>query len=178
MTLGATKTNAPGLVHLYCGDGKGKTTAAMGLALRALGHGLRVVIVQFAKDGTSGEIGPLRQLGAKVLAGSTDGRFVSQLSDEERLTLHRRQDALLEEACNAGADLLVLDEACFAARRELVDQELLRAAVLERPAGREVVLTGRDPLPWMREAADYVTQMACIRHPYASGVTARPGVEY
>ncbi|MBR3160516.1 MAG: cob(I)yrinic acid a,c-diamide adenosyltransferase [Atopobiaceae bacterium] len=178
MTIDVSKTNAPGLLHLYCGDGKGKTTAAMGLALRALGHGLRVVIVQFAKDGTSGEIGPLRQLGARVFAGSTDGRFVSQLSDAERLALRRRQDELLKEAHDSDADLLVLDEACFAARRDLVDQELLRTVVLERPTGREVVLTGRDPLPWMREAADYVTEMNCVRHPYARGVTSRPGVEY
>ena len=103
---------------------------------------------------------------------------MSQLSDAERLALRRRQDELLKEAHDSDADLLVLDEACFAARRDLVDQELLRTVVLERPTGREVVLTGRDPLPWMREAADYVTEMNCVRHPYARGVTSRPGVEY
>lgn len=167
-----------GLVHLYDGDGKGKTTAAIGLALRALGHGRRVVILQFCKDGTSGEITSLRTLGATVLAGNTDGRFASSLSGDERSALSVRHDALLREACALDADLFVLDEACFAARQGLVDEDLLRAAVLDRPFGREVVLTGRDPLPWMIDAADYWTTMRCGRHPYERGVVAREGVEF
>ena len=166
-----------GLVHLYCGDGKGKTCAAMGLALRALGRGWHVVVLQFCKDGTSGEVTPLQQLGATVLAGNPDGRFASQLSATERQALRRRQDGLLREACASDADLLVLDEACFAARQGLVDEELLRSAVIERPAGREVVLTGRDPLPWILKAADYVSEVTCVRHPYERGITARRGIE-
>ena len=166
-----------GLVHLYCGDGKGKTTAAMGLATRALGRGQSVVILQFCKDGTSGEVASLRQLGATVLAGSHDGRFARQLDADERAALCERQSALLEQAHNMEADLLVLDEACFAARQNLVDTALLKAAVLQKPRGREVVLTGRDPLPWMVDAANYVTEMRCLRHPYERGVAAREGVE-
>ena len=170
-------SSAVGLVHLYDGDGKGKTTAAAGLALRALGHGRRVVILQFCKDGTSGEVAPLCALGATVLAGNTDGRFASRLLRDERAALRTRQDVLLKEACSLDADLLVLDEACFAVRQGLVDEELLKSAVLDRPAGREVVLTGREPLPWMVDAADYHTTMRCGRHPYERGITAREGVE-
>lgn len=166
-----------GLVHLYCGDGKGKTTAAMGLATRALGREQSVVILQFCKDGASGEVAPLRQLGATVLAGSHDGRFVRQLDADERATLRCQQSALLKQAHNMEADLLVLDEVCFAARQNLVDSALLKAAVLQKPRGREVVLTGRDPLPWMVDAADYITEMRCLRHPYERGVAAREGVE-
>ena len=81
-----------GLVHLYWGDGKGKTTAAMGLALRALGHGRRVVVVQFLKDGTSGELDGLRRLGAKVFSGPAGLPFVFQMDEEERAAARATMD--------------------------------------------------------------------------------------
>ena len=167
-----------GLVHLYYGEGKGKTTAAMGLALRALGHGKRVVIVQFLKDGASGEIGALRSLGAKILTGAPDTKFVFRMNAEEKDRTRSWNDALLEEAVREDCDLLVLDELCAARQYGLADRTLAQKAVLERPAGREVVITGRTPEEWMLEAADYVTQMRCEKHPYAAGITARKGIEY
>ncbi len=167
-----------GLVHLYYGEGKGKTTAAMGLALRALGHGKRVVIVQFLKDGASGEIGALRSLGAKILAGAPDTKFVFRMDAEEKDRTRAWNDALLEEAAREDCDLLVLDELCAARQYGLADRTLAQKAVLERPAGREVVITGRTPEEWMLDAADYVTQMRCEKHPYAAGITARKGIEY
>lgn len=167
-----------GLVHLYYGNGKGKTTAAMGLALRALGHGRKVVILQFCKDGTSGELAPLTRLGATVRFGNPDGRFLAELSADEREALRRRQTALLREVGACDADLLVLDEACFAARRHLVDEGVLKGVVCERPARREVVLTGRDPMPWMLEEAHYATEMRCVSHPFERGISAREGVEF
>lgn len=174
----ATAPSSCGLVHLYDGEGKGKTSAAMGLALRALGRGRHVVVLQFCKDGTSGEIAPLCKLGARVFAGSSDGRFASRLSHEERSVLRSRQNALLQEACSLDADMLVLDEACFATRVNLVDERLLKSVVLDRPTGQEIILTGRDPLPWMIDAADYRTTMRCVRHPYARGIPAREGIEF
>lgn len=167
-----------GLVHLYHGAGKGKTTAAMGLALRALGHGQRVCIVQFAKDGTSGEVEPLRRLGATVRAGKTDGRFVSELTDEERARVRTRQDELVRQVAGETWDLVVFDEACFAVRAGLVDEDVLMTCVRERPGGTELVLTGRDPAPWMLDVADYVSEMRCGRHPYERGIAARKGVEW
>ena len=128
-----------GLLHLYYGDGKGKTTAAMGLALRALGSGKKVVIVQFLKGGKSGEIPLLEQLGATVYRGKAGQKFVFQMNDAEK-----------------------------AATR----------AVLQRPAGQECVLTAHAAPQWMLDAADYVTKMECIRHPYQKGIAARKGVEY
>lgn len=175
---GATARFYQGLVHLYCGEGKGKTTAAMGMAIRALGRGKRVAVIQFSKDGTSGEVEQLRKLGAVVRAGNPDGRFLRELSGDERAALRQRQTALLEDARSLDVDMLVLDEACFAAREDVVDEELLRDTVCERPAYREVVITGRNPLPWMLDAADYITEMRCIRHPYGRGIAAREGVEY
>lgn len=167
-----------GLVHLYWGEGKGKTTAAVGLALRMLGSGGTVTVVQFLKDGQSSELEPLRRLGARVYSGQPGTKFFSQMTPEEREEVRARHNDLLRQALESPCDLLVLDEACAAFRLGMVEENLLRRAVLERPAGREVVLTGRDPAPWMQEAADYSTEMYCHKHPYRQGIAARKGVEY
>ena len=167
-----------GLVHLYWGEGKGKTTAAMGLALRSLGAGRKVVVVQFLKGGPSGEIPLLEQLGARVFRGKAGQKFTCQMTEAERAETKALQTEHLRRALALEADLLVLDEACAAWQKDLVDRALLKGAVLERPEGREVVLTGREPPEWMREAADYVTEMRCHRHPFEQGVPARRGVEF
>ncbi len=167
-----------GLVHLYWGAGKGKTTAAMGLALRALGAGRRVAVVQFLKGRDSGEIPLLRSLGAQIFRGKAGERFTFQMDGEEREATRALQTDHLRRALALDADLLVLDEACAAWQKDLVDRALLKGAVLDRPEGREVVLTGREPPEWMREAADYVTEMRCHRHPFEQGVPARRGVEF
>ncbi len=166
-----------GLVHLYCGDGKGKTTAAVGLALRALGHGCKVTVVEFLKDGTSGEVGPLADLGAAVYASGTKG-FVCQMSDDQKAEVRLAQTEHLKAALELESDLLVLDEACAAWNLDAVDRDLLKKAVLERPLSCEVVLTGRDPADWMVDAADYITEMRAVRHPYERGLQAREGVEF
>ena len=167
-----------GMVHLYCGDGKGKTTAAMGLALRALGAGMRVAVVQFLKDGHSSELAPLEKLGAAVFSGGCGSKFVFQMDQQEKEETRRQQDALLRRALAEPCDLLVQDEACAACSLGMVDQELLRGAVQNRPAGCEVVLTGRDPAEWMQNAADYITEMRAVRHPFEKGVAARRGVDF
>lgn len=167
-----------GLVHLYWGDGKGKTTAAMGLALRYLGAGKKVVVVQFLKGRPSGEIPVLCSLGAEIFRGKAGEKFTFQMSEEELVQTRRLQTEQLRAALERSCDLLVLDEACAAWNTGTVDQKLLQAAVLERPVGREVVLTGRNPPEWMLDAADYSTEMRCCRHPYERGVPAREGAEF
>ena len=167
-----------GLLHLYWGDGKGKTTAAMGLALRALGSEKRVVIVQFLKGGTSGEIPLLEQLGAKIYRGKAGQTFVFQMDAAEKAATRALQNENLQKALAEPADLLVLDEAGSAWELDMVDPDLLRRAVLERPAAQECVLTAHQPPDWMAEAADYVTEMKCHRHPYQKGIKARKGIEY
>lgn len=167
-----------GLLHLYWGDGKGKTTAAMGLALRALGNGKRVVIVQFLKGGKSGEIPLLEQLGAVVYRGKGGQKFVFQMNEAEKEAARAVQDQNLTAALAQPADVLILDEAGSAWELDMVDKALLRRAVLERPAGQECVLTAHAAPDWMLEAADYVTEMKCHRHPYQKGIAARPGIEY
>lgn len=165
------------MLHLYWGDGKGKTTAAMGLALRALGHERKVVIVQFLKDGTSGEIEPLRRLGAVVYA-CPNAKFTWLMNEEERAAARCNGTAALRQALEQPWDLLVLDESCAAYENNLVDRDLLRKAAARAGAGLEVVLTGRNPADWMQDAADYSTQMRACQHPYTKGVPAREGVEY
>lgn len=165
------------MLHLYWGNGKGKTTAAMGLALRALGHGRRVVIVQFLKDGTSGEIAPLRAAGAAVYA-CPNAKFTWLMDEADKAAAREASARALGQALAEPFDLLVLDEACAALKSGILDEALLRRAVAFAKNGREVVLTGRDPAPWLQDAADYSTEMRARRHPYADGVAAREGVEY
>lgn len=167
-----------GLVHLYCGDGKGKTTAAMGLALRALGQGMRVVVVQFLKNGTSGELEPLKELGAAVYSGQPGAKFTFQMNAEEKAQATKENNARLAEALQQPCDLLILDEICAARNSGMVDEALAKQAVLERPQHREVVLTGRNPEAWIVEAADYITEMQPRRHPYEQGIPARKGIEF
>ena len=167
-----------GLVHLYCGDGKGKTTAAMGLALRALGQGMQVVVVQFLKNGTSGELEPLKKLGAAVYSGQPGAKFTFQMNAEEKAQATKENNARLAEALQQPCDLLILDEICAARNSGMVDEALAKQAVLERPQHREVVLTGRNPEAWMVEAADYITEMQPHRHPYEQGIPARKGIEF
>ena len=167
-----------GCIQLYYGDGKGKTTAAMGLALRALGQGMRVVVVQFLKNGTSGELEPLKKLGAAVYSGQPGAKFTFQMNAEEKAQATKENNARLAEALQQPCDLLILDEICAARNSGMVDEALAKQAVLERPQHREVVLTGRNPEAWMVEAADYITEMQPRRHPYEQGIPARKGIEF
>ena len=109
-----------GLLHLYWGDGKGKTTAAMGLALRALGSGKRVVIVQFLKGGNSGEIPLLAQLGAEIYRGTAGQKFGFQMTPEEQAATRELQNQNLAAAIAQPADLLILDEAGSAEELDMV----------------------------------------------------------
>lgn len=167
-----------GLLHLYYGDGKGKTTAAMGLALRALGSGKKVVVLQFLKGGQSGEIPLLEQLGAKIYRGKAGQKFVFQMNEAEKAATRDLQNRNLAAAMTEDANLLVLDEAGSAWELDMVDKALLQKAVLARPAAQECVLTAHAAPRWMLDAADYVTEMKCCRHPYQKGIAARKGIEY
>ena len=163
------------MLHLYFGSGKGKTTAAAGLALRALGHGKKVVVVQFLKDGTSGEFEPLRRLGAAVFA-CPNAKFTWLMTPQEKAAALAHNTQTLEAALQMPCDLLILDEACAALRAALLPEALLQKAVLNAPY--EVVLTGRDPADWMLQNADYITEFTAHRHPYEKGIPAREGIEY
>ena len=152
--------------------------AAMGLALRALGSGKRVVIVQFLKGGQSGEIPLLEQLGAVVYRGKAGQKFVFQMNEAEKAATRDLQNKNLAAALAQPCDMLVLDEAGSAWELDMVDKALLQQAVLHRPAGQESVLTAHAAPGWRLDAADYLTEMCCRRHPYQKGIKARKGIEY
>lgn len=166
------------MLHLYCGNGKGKTTAAVGLAVRARGAGMKVVFAQFLKDGTSAELKQLKQMGVCVFSGNEPIKFTFQMSDDEKKAEKRRQTAMLQKAVEIPCDMLILDEACAAWQCDLVDRELLQKIVQSEKRTKEIVLTGRDPAEWMQEEADYITEMRCCRHPFDKGCASRKGIEY
>ena len=119
-----------GLVHLYWGGGKGKTTAALGLALRALGAGHSVAVVQFLKEGNSGEVALLRQLGAHIFRGKGCQKFVRQMSAAEREHAAELQTAHLRVALALEPHVLILDEACAVWQQDMVDRALLHLSLI------------------------------------------------
>lgn len=171
----------PGLIHLYCGDGKGKTTAALGLALRAAGAGKRVVFTQFFKDGSSSEIEPLAALpGVRVFHADTVRGFYRNMTPTQREQAGKDYTALFRQVTQAAreADLLILDEIVSACNRGVVPEKLVTDFLREKPARLEVVLTGRYPSSALLELADYVTEMRKLRHPFDRGIGARKGIEF
>ncbi len=172
-----------GLVHLYCGDGKGKTTAALGLGLRACGRGWRVLLVRFLKDMRSGELAALAALpGFTVLETPQKLPFVPRMTPAEKEDYRRWAGQMLEAAKTAardgGCDLLILDEACAAAAHGIISEAEVTELLGSRPPSLEVVLTGRNPPQAWLELADYVTEMRPLKHPYSQGIAAREGIEY
>ncbi len=170
------------MIHLYYGDGKGKTTAALGLALRAYGAGFTVILAQFLKTMPSSELSALAFLpGVTVLRSNGDFGFTWTLSDAEQTALREEQNALLQRAVAACPEtektLLVLDEAVGAYTYGYLDHAPLLSCLESLPPQVEVVLTGRDPAPELLERADYVTEMKKIRHPFDQGIVSRRGIE-
>lgn len=177
--------SSAGQVHLYYGDGKGKTTASVGLAVRAFGAGFDVQVVQFLKDGCSSEMAVLRdRLGISVLAEkATQHMSFSMSEDEKSLTreCHERiwKKAMdwVEQADGAGR-ILILDEIIGAIEAGLFPEEKLISFLDHRPPDLEVVLTGRNPSASVIERSDYRSQIICDGHPYNKGIPARDGIEF
>lgn len=170
-----------GLIHIYCGDGKGKTTAAMGLAVRCAGSGRKVLLVQFLKDGKSSEFASLARVpDIEVIPQTRVFGFSWTLTPEEKAEAGRYYTGLMEEAFRqaGGFDLLVLDEVLGACSTGMVDESRLLALLEGKPEGLEVVLTGRGPSQALQDRADYVTEMRMVKHPFERGVPAREGIEF
>ena len=175
-----------GLIHLYMGEGKGKTTAAVGLAVRAAGAGKRVLFLQFMKGRDTGELHALDKLsGIEILRSEKDFGFYFQMTEEQKKELTLIHNGLLERALErtmAGeADVIVLDEVTYPLNWKLLDEALLKRLLSrtdDKPHFPEIICTGRDPQEWLLEQADYVTRMECVRHPFDRGIGAREGIEY
>ena len=172
-----------GLIHLYTGEGKGKTTAAMGLALRAAGSGKKVLIVQFMKGRDTGELHSLARIPEiRLLRSEKDFGFFSSMTLEQKEELTEIHNRILEEAIlqaqEGKADVLVMDEVTYPVNWGLLDGGRLKDFLLHKPEAVEVVCTGRDAPAFLTDAADYITEMRCVRHPYQKGIMARKGIEF
>ncbi|MEW5734447.1 MAG: cob(I)yrinic acid a,c-diamide adenosyltransferase [Thermodesulfobacteriota bacterium] len=168
-----------GYVQVYTGNGKGKTTAALGLCLRAAGAGMRVFVAQFLKSGDYSEIKALARFSELVTIKQYGmGRFVKGKPTEEEVASGRRGLAEAEQALLSGAyDVVVLEEANVAAYFGLFPVSGLLSLMAKKPEGVELVITGRNAAPEVMEAADLVTEMREIKHYYQKGVQARVGIE-
>lgn len=169
------------MIHLYYGTGKGKTTAAVGLAVRAAGAGKRVLLTQFFKSGTSSEIAALSVLPNITVRMPQEyhGRYKNMdKAQKESInsTYHAFLNAFIAEAKDY--DLIVLDEAVSAYGYGMFDEEMFLMFLQTQGKAREIVLTGREPLPELLALADYATEMRKEKHPFDEGVKARKGIEF
>ena len=172
-----------GCIHIYCGDGKGKTSAAVGISVRAAGRGRRVLFVRFLKTEDSGEVPALRGIpGIDVTYCDKEFGFVSRMKPEEKTSAAKYFQARFEDACAAaregGYDVLVLDEIMAACNTGMVREKSVLDFLTGRPEGLEVILTGRDPSQELLSVADYVSEIRMVRHPFTRGLAAREGIEY
>ena len=173
-----------GLFHIYTGEGKGKTTAALGLALRAYGQGLKIIYCQFLKSGSSGEyegLGLLKKQLTLVKAPPVKG-FLPHMQPEERERVHREQRQLfadtVDQAINGEYDLAILDEAVIAYELGILPKEEVLKFIKERPEKMELVFTGRNAPAELIGLADYVSEVVKVKHPYDQGIGMRKGIEY
>jgi len=168
-----------GYIHVYTGDGKGKTTAALGLALRAAGAGLKVFIAQFMKLGDYSEIKALERFGDGVTVEQYGlGRFIRGNPDPADIDAARKGIVRVREIFAAGRhQVVILDEANVAAACGLFSPVDLLELVNAKPDEVEVILTGRNAAPEILARADLVTEMKMVKHYYQAGVAARVGIE-
>jgi cob(I)alamin adenosyltransferase len=170
-----------GIVQVYTGNGKGKTTASVGQAVRAAGAGKRVAFVQFVKGGRpSSELAVLEGLGVRVERPAVldTGLLGSGITDADRSAAAEAWAIARDVIGSYEYDLVVLDEICVAMAHDLVPESELLTVIGERLPGLDLVLTGRGASEALIERADLVTEMVARKHPYDSGVPAREGIEY
>ncbi|MGP2493053.1 cob(I)yrinic acid a,c-diamide adenosyltransferase [Mesorhizobium sp. PUT5] len=177
----AGKTVEKGLLIVNTGPGKGKTTAAFGLALRMLGHGRRVGVVQFIKGAWStGERDAFAAFGDRVSWHTMGEGFTWETQDLKRdvAAAEAAWEKALELMADPSIGLVVLDELNIALRYDYLDIDKVVAALAGRRAGLHVVVTGRNAKPALVEAADLVTEMGSTKHHFSAGVKAQQGIEF
>jgi len=170
-----------GLVHVYTGDGKGKTTAAIGLVIRAKGAGLKVLVAQlFKKD--SGEVRVLREIGITHMQFTSKHPFFKNYSKDELKSEIKKCKAfvrnIFHKMKDEKYDVVVLDEIGPALKSGFFEPDELASLIMSKPERTELVMTGRGFPEQILKLADYVTEMKMIKHPFNKGIIARKGVEY
>ncbi len=168
-----------GYVHVYTGDGKGKTTAAIGLAIRAAGAGLKVLFAQFIKGAVYSEIAAMKMLGENITVRQYGrGRFIKGEPCREDIDAAERGLAEVKQAlADGGYDVVVLDEANIAVQFNLFGIDKLVELIACKPHNVELIVTGRYAHPFLLDCADVVTEMKEVKHYYQKGIMARVGIE-
>jgi cob(I)alamin adenosyltransferase len=168
-----------GYIHLYTGNGKGKTTAALGLALRAVGAGKRVFIAQFVKGMHYAELDAIKSIPAiQIKQFGLDCFIVNEPTQKDIDAARYGLEEVKKIVDGNGCDMLILDEICIALHYHLFELNAVLVLLKGRPAEMEIVMTGRYALPELYEIADLVTEMAEVKHYYRNGVEARSGIEF
>lgn len=172
------------MIQIYCGDGKGKTTAAVGLAVRAAGHQIPVFFAQFMKSDSSGEIYLLKNLPLiEVHHAKRFYGFTKNMNPEQKEDMKKQYQKILKQAWKAmeqakgQQSVIILDEVLHACNHNLLNEEELCRMISECPPNTEIVLTGRNPSQVLLERADYISEIKKVKHPYDQGIPARKGIE-
>ena len=171
------------MLHIYYGNGKGKTTAAVGLTVRAIGSGMKTAFFQFLKNGSSSEISVLKSLeNNTVICCEECKKFTFAMNDIEKNEVTIRHTKMLRQAADMliseQVQLVVLDECIDAYNKKLIDTVLADKFINEIASKGEVVLTGRKPSDKLKKYANYLTEMSAVKHPFDNGITARKGIEF
>ncbi|UCD18003.1 MAG: cob(I)yrinic acid a,c-diamide adenosyltransferase [Candidatus Zixiibacteriota bacterium] len=178
------KQKEKGLLIVYTGHGKGKTTAALGMTIRALGYGWQVCIIQFIKGSWKyGEMDGIKKLAPNVELNIMGEGFVGIIDDnksfeEHRAAARKAYDLALEKMQSGKYNLVILDELNVAVSLGLITRDELQELVGKKPEQLHLVITGRDATEWLIGQADLVTEMKEIKHPYQKGILAQKGVDY
>ena len=171
------------MIHIYYGDGKGKTTAAVGLAIRAVGSKMKVMFVQFLKTEFSGERNVLKALDNVTLTSCPDElKFTFDMTDAEKQQASAVFKGIFERSAAAALseryDMIVLDEIFDLMGEGMLGEAEVLEFITNAPNSIEIVMTGHEPSQRFIDEADYVTEMKKIKHPYDKGLTGRIGVEF
>lgn len=169
-----------GCVHIYCGNGKGKTTCGMGLTIRAAGSGKKVLLHQFLKGNDSSERKILEGIpNITVVPGIPQKKFTFSMNEEELNALREQNNKMFDYLASVAGeyDMLVMDEAVYALSEGLLSEDKVIAFLENRPAGLEVVMMGRNPSERLMEHADYVSEINKVKHPFDRGLSSRIGIE-
>lgn len=171
-----------GLIHIYEGDGKGKTTCAVGLAVRCAGNNQKVLFTQFLKDGTSKELNILKEIKQiEVFSATKNFGFTFQMTKEQKEQAAAYYQSyfknIIKKIGELNYDMLVMDEFMAAYQAEFVDHTIALEFLKNKPEQLEVVLTGRNPSEELIQLADYHSKIKKIKHPYDLGIPARDGIE-
>lgn len=171
-----------GLVHIYTGDGRGKTSISLGMVMRAVGNNMSVLFCQFLKGQPTSELNSLEKLGVKVLRVDGFEKFIAFMSENEKKDCKSAHqlcyNRMKADFLSGEYDLVVLDEVMAAITLSMFSLDDIVSLVKSKPDNVELVLTGRDAPQELLDLADYVSEIKSVKHPYDKGIKARKGIEY